>query len=184
MVERRKFPPITTFVRQETASKRGKNTCYATSIVNAAIALGALGQDHAELIHQAIVDELVSNPTLWRGSELHISTDDPRIAEIIERYLPVHIGFDSPIGRLATVRRTFKTINQDLLVRYQAHVITVENQHHSYAGVASQGDTIVVIDPLDPKTRLIINEEQFYKRLGSNAQEGVITTPVRHRVKS
>jgi len=175
------------FVRQETVNIRGKSTCYATSIVNAAISLGAITLADAQEQHTTIVDDLIAVPDLWNGSLQRIQTLDPRIAEIIEKHLPVRVGFDSEIGRLMTVGRSFGQIWNDVVSKNAAYVITVPQAIHAYAvtkaGLWEGEDALVYVDPLDPYTTHIGTKQWFNKVFHPDNRGEVVTTPVRERVR-
>lgn len=98
------------WIRQETVDIRGKSTCYATSIVNTVIGLGAVTREEARRQHPAIINHLVAIPDLWNGAVQRIQTLVPRIAEIIEMYLPIRVSFDSEIGRLMLFSKSFDQI--------------------------------------------------------------------------
>ena len=55
--ERSKLRNVTKFLKQETTSDRGKNTCFPTSIINAAISLRAVNTENAKLFQDAIVED-------------------------------------------------------------------------------------------------------------------------------
>lgn len=178
---------VTKFLKQETISDHGKNTCFPTSIINAVISLGSVNTENAKLFQDAIVEDLIAVPDLWDGSLMHINTFDPRIVEIIERYLPIRVGYDSEIGRMITVPRSFNQIWIDLASGDVSYVVTVEQAAHAYAIVGARiengRNAVSYIDPLDPHSTFIASEELFVEKFHPDQNGWVIATPVRERVK-
>lgn len=174
----------TRFLKQEIFTKRGKSSCYATSVVNASIAVGAISPEGARAVHDVLLDDLVAVPDLWNGAVQRIRTQDTRIAEIIEEYVPVRIGEDTEIGRLMLVPRTYGQIWRDLVTQRRAHVITVPEAVHAYAVVsARENGEIVYIDPLDPYSHYIGNEHWFARNFHPDNNGWVNVTPVMARVR-
>ncbi len=175
------------FIRQETVGVRGKSTCYATSIVNAAIALGVINLQEAQAQHPAIINHLIAVPDLWNGAMQRIQTQDPRIAEIFEMYLPIRMGSDSEIGRLMLAPRSFDQIWRDLVTREAAHVITVRQAVHSYAITAARlegkEEVLAYVDPLDPYTTHIGTQQLFNRVFHPDNNGWVNTTLIRGRVR-
>lgn len=179
--DKSKVQLIPHYLRQETFDKRGRNTCYPTSILNAAIAVGSLSLEHAQAYHDAIVEELIAEPDLWNGSVMRIQTQNPRIAEVIEQYVPIEIGVDSEVGRLLTVGRSFEEIRRDLESGRQAHVVVVPEAVHAFAVVGATPREVQYIDPLDQFTRYFGSEQWFQKMFRPDSRGEVVTTPVRAR---
>lgn len=174
------------FLRQETNVDRGKNTCYPTSIINAAIAIGVVSPEHAKLFQDAIVEDLIAVSDLWDGSFIHINTDDSRIAEVIEDYFPgMRIGSDEEGMRLMLVERNFGHIWRDLVTGVCAHVIIVKELSHSYAIIGARienGENAVsYVDPLDPKTTHIGNQKWFSEVFRPDSNGNVKTTIVKKK---
>lgn len=172
---------VSQFLEQERFTDRGKNTCYPTSIINAAISLQTISTGDALRIHRTIIDRLIAVPDLWNGSLIHINTLDPRIAEIIEEYIPVEIGILEPsLGRLLTVPRSYQNIRRDLVTREAAHVVTVEEAFHAMAFVGfDEQARIGYIDPSDPFIKSYATVEWFNKTFGADEHGWVISTPVK-----
>ena len=174
------------FIKQETVANRGKSTCFATSIVNAAIALGAVNLKDARAQHPNIIAHLIAIPDLWNGATQRIQTFDTRIAEIVEMYLPIRVGLDSNAGRLMIVYKTFNKIWEDLVTREAAFVLTVPEAIHAYALTTARVEdgekAIAYIDPFKPHETRISSQGWFKKAFYPDSNGCVPTTPVRKRV--
>ncbi len=166
------------FLRQETAERRGKNTCYSTSIINAAISLGAVTFDDAIFLHERINDELVAMARIWDGSIEHINTLDTTITEIIEKYIPVHVGISTGDSRAILIYQSFDGIRQDLLSGNRRHVVVNRGGAHAYAIVNVRDNELVYIDPLDPKALNYGNNQWFIRSFWPDGKGQILTTPV------
>jgi hypothetical protein len=135
----------------------------------------------AQLYHDAIIDELLSDPSVWDGSLMRIDTLNPKIAEVIEQYMPVEIGVESEIGRLLTVTRNFEQIQRDLQTQKQAHVLIVRETVHAYAVIGATQHELVYVDPFDPYSRFFASKKNFERIFHPDTFGEVFTTPVRRR---
>lgn len=174
---------VTRFLSQETSGARGFNTCYPTSVVNASIALGVINGDKAKAAHEAIINDLIAIPGHWRGSELNISDTDEQLAQVIERHLPVRIGFHNRTQgrRLFLALRSHDSIVQSLLDHHETFVLPVRSRAHAYAivGWSNKLESLVYIDPLDPFAHKFLNRERFEQNFAVASSGRVIVTPVR-----
>lgn len=175
---------ITRFIKQETVSKRGKSSCYPTSIINAAIALGVTHLPEAQQIHDNILDDLAALPEIWRGAVLNIANQDERIAQVVENHLGVRMGIDHPnLGRLFLVPRTFQSIYDDISSGVSTHIIVVAEGIHAYATIGVTQSGLLYIDPLDPYSRTEVAQETFNNFFHADSHGWVTTTPIRPRVR-
>lgn len=150
------------FLRQEIASRRGVDTCVPTSIVNAAIGLSAITPDQAGIAYENIMTELLSQKDMWNGSFLRVTNSgDRRLMEIVERHLPVKIGYEyQKDKRLMIVPRKFDEVLAELS-NGTAHVVLNDAAKHAFASIHPFSYYFVFIDPMDPGPYRIATREKF-----------------------
>lgn len=171
------------FLQQETIGKRGISSCYPTSIINSAIAIGAISPQEAKVAHPPLLNALRDIPELWKEGIMSFNTDDPRVADIVEGLLHVEIGYHLPGGqRVYLIGQVFEQVYRDLLFRRQAHVVVIRRPAHAYALVAARGDMIRYVDPLDPSRPVYVDKDGFNSIFQADEDGLVHTTPVRRRV--
>lgn len=163
----RRLPPGSKFLKQEAARERGKNTCYVTSAVNAAIALGVIGIPKAIQAHERIVEELARLRYLWDGSLLIVDSRDQTIPRAIERHIPnIYLGFkpENWPGMIYKEACNFEAI-QNRLAGGHTFVALVRRQAHAYAITKDYDGILEYVDPLNPGVRLLTAPNQFTNRL-------------------
>lgn len=176
------FKFVTPYLRQETIYNRGFNTCYPTSVVNAAIVLGAINTEEARAAHEQLVGDLITDPSLWRGSNLDVGSNDRRIAEIVERHVPVRLGIESEnLERVNyLVALTFERIRRGLFTNQETYVLLSRGGGHALAiiGWSPRGE-LAYVDPLDPITIRLAREQWFVQKFKAAAHGAITVTPVR-----
>lgn len=165
----RRLPRGSKFLKQETAAEQGKNTCYITSAVNAAIALGVIGIPAAIQAHERIVSELMQIPRLWHESFLNVDSTDETIPAVIQSHIPrILLGFRPDNGpRIYKEGWTFEAVRNKLVAGH-AFVAIVRAKSHAYAITKAYGDCLAYVDPLNPNTRCLTQPRRFPKSLAPN----------------
>lgn len=190
-IENRRQSPISGFLRQETVGERGKNTCYSTSAINATVALKALKPSNAIAVHRQVIDDLMGIPDLWNGSFISVGGADPRIAEVIKRYIPeISLGIDIPImknGHIVGSTRTysrnfsFDEVLDGLRTGKQAYVVISRESNHSIAITRAFGREIEYVNPMYPSIRKILLSGRFNDQLDPERSGKVEATLVTRR---
>ncbi|MCL5010537.1 MAG: hypothetical protein M1289_02950 [Patescibacteria group bacterium] len=152
------------FLKQETISDRGKNTCLPTSFMNCAIALRVIDPQRAVGIHDDLLRTLMAIDDVWDGSFLNLKTADTQVKDIVEAILPIRIGYYTEGVHFYHGNWNYQHLYYQLSQRLQTFTITERPRSHAYAFVSVYGNNLLYVDPMNNEERQIMGEDEFNYR--------------------